>query len=59
MIMDIEKTISALVRCSELPMAVILIGIGDADFSQMVVLDGDDSALWSESLKKHVESDIV
>ena len=52
-------TIDQLVRGSELPIAVIIVGVGDADFSQMDFLDGDDEALYSSTLRKYMAADIV
>jgi Copine len=34
-----------LVECAGYPISVIIIGIGDADFSNMVELDGDEEIL--------------
>ena len=39
---DMEETIDALVEGSFLPLSVIIVGIGDADFTKMNVLDGDN-----------------
>ena len=44
---DIQDTIDALVEGSFLPLSVIIVGIGDADFSKMVVLDGNEIPLVS------------
>ena len=44
---DMQETIDALVEGSFLPLSVIIIGIGDADFSNMDILDGDDVPLIS------------
>src|SRR5690554_5121062 len=38
-------TIDALVEASTLPLSVVIIGVGDADFSDMDRLDGDDGLL--------------
>jgi len=32
---DMAKTIDQIVRGSKLPMAVVIVGVGDADFSNM------------------------
>ena len=45
---DMDYTIDALVEGSFLPLSVIIIGIGDADFSKMVELDGNDIPLVSK-----------
>ena len=47
MIDDIEDTINELVNGSFLPLSVIIIGIGTADFSAMNVLDADEHPLVS------------
>ena len=45
---DIENTIEQVVKSSKLPVSIIIIGIGDADFSNMEFLDSDDQLLFSE-----------
>jgi hypothetical protein len=42
---DMKETTKLLVECASLPLSVIIIGIGDADFSNMVTLDGDEEPL--------------
>ena len=44
---DMDETVDTLVEGSFLPLSVIIIGIGDADFTNMNVLDGDDVPLVS------------
>ena len=44
---DMEDTIDALVEGSFLPLSVIIIGIGNMDFSKMEQLDGDEIPLIS------------
>lgn len=56
---DMEKTIDEIVRGSELPVAIIIIGVGDADFDSMEVLDGDEEALYSKYYRKYMAADIV
>lgn len=46
-------------RGSSNPLAIIIIGVGDADFTDMDKLDGDDEALYSSAYKKYAEADIV
>ena len=43
--MDMQQTIDALVRGSRLPLSVVIVGVGDADFSSMEKLDGDGQKL--------------
>lgn len=44
-ISDVDDTIRALVYASTLPMSVIIVGVGDADFTTMDILDADDKLL--------------
>jgi len=46
-ITDFEETKAALVNASSLPMSVIIVGVGNEDFSAMEVLDGDNGQLQS------------
>lgn len=54
-----QKTIDEIVKGSSLPMAIVIVGVGDADFSNMDTLDGDDEALFSRTYGKYCEADIV
>ena len=45
LIHDMKKTIDILVDCAYIPLSVIIIGIGDADFTNMNILDGDENLL--------------
>ena len=44
---DLEKTRDILVEASFLPLSVIIVGIGNVDFNEMKILDGDDVPLTS------------
>ncbi|KAK1172096.1 copine-3-like isoform X1 [Acipenser oxyrinchus oxyrinchus] len=46
-ITDLDETRNAIVNASRLPMSVIIVGVGGADFSAMEFLDGDDGTLKS------------
>ena len=46
-ISDMKDTIDQLVIGSSLPLSVIIIGIGNANFNQMNILDADDNPLKS------------
>ncbi|XP_056290365.1 copine-3-like isoform X2 [Pseudoliparis swirei] len=46
-ITDMDETRSAIVNASRLPMSIIIVGVGGADFSSMEFLDGDDGNLRS------------
>jgi len=56
-ITDMEATKNAIVRASSLPLSIIIVGVGDADFEAMDELDGDDVRL--ESRGKKAVRDIV
>ena len=56
---DMDKTIDEIVRGSSLPLSIIIVGVGEADFSSMDILDADDEPLWSKKHKKFMASDIV
>lgn len=57
-ITDLPETIRAIVRASELPMSVIIIGVGQADFGQMQFLDGDGGVL-TDQMGNKAARDIV
>ena len=44
-ISDIDDTIKAIVDASFLPMSIIIVGVGNADFSNMEILDADKQRL--------------
>ncbi|MEE6499757.1 hypothetical protein FKM82_003576 [Ascaphus truei] len=46
-ISDMDETRHAIVQAAKLPMAIIIIGVGNADFSAMEFLDGDNRVLRS------------
>jgi len=55
---DAQQTIDAIVQASGLPLSVIIVGVGNADFAQMEVLDGDDGVLRDGRGRK-AQGDIV
>ena len=58
-ISDMNKTVDEIVRGSELPVAIIIVGVGEADFESMETLDGDDEALYSQNYRRYAAADIV
>lgn len=40
-------------------MAIIIVGVGEADFESMETLDADDEALYSSTYRKYMAADIV
>ncbi|XP_037529513.1 copine-8 isoform X2 [Rhipicephalus sanguineus] len=56
-ISDMPQAMEAIVRASSLPMSIIIVGVGNADFSAMEVLDGDVAQLSSDG--RRADRDIV
>ncbi|XP_069740604.1 copine-1-like isoform X2 [Narcine bancroftii] len=46
-ITDLDQTRNAIVEASKLPMSLIIVGVGSADFKAMDFLDGDEGVLKS------------
>lgn len=42
-----------------MPLSIIIVGVGSEDFTNMHILDADDQPLYSNTLKKGMERDIV
>ncbi|CAG9335143.1 unnamed protein product [Blepharisma stoltei] len=59
MINDIDYTIDEIVRAGEFPLSIIIVGVGNEDFSMMEQLDADIHPLYSKRLKKNMKRDIV
>jgi len=55
---DITETTNAVVEASKGPISIVIVGIGNGDFSQMKILDADVNPLISTS-GKTMERDIV
>ena len=55
---DMDETIDSLVEASFLPISVIIIGIGDANFSNMNLLDSDDDRLVDKNGRR-ADRDLV
>lgn len=49
---DMEQTIDEIVRGSSLPLSIIIVGVGDAEFNAMDILDADDDPLFSKKYQK-------
>lgn len=54
-----QKTIDQIVRCANLPISIIIVGVGNEDFESMDILDADDEPLYSMKYKKYMDADIV
>ena len=55
---DMRETKSLIVAASELPCAIVIVGVGDHDFLDMDTLDADD-ALLRDDYGKVAKRDIV
>lgn len=55
---DMRETKDLIVECSKYPLSIIIVGIGNADFSNMVELDGDEVVLRN-SRNEAAKRDIV
>lgn len=56
-ITDMPQTINAIINASVLPMSIIIVGVGNAEFDAMDVLDADGKRLGIEG--RYAERDIV
>jgi copine 5/8/9 len=56
---DMQMAIDEIVRGSSLPLSIIIVGVGSADFTSMEKLDGDSVPLYSNAYNKCCEADIV
>jgi hypothetical protein len=57
LILDMNETLEAIVNASSLPLSIIIVGVGNADFSSMEFLDGDGRTLVSRG--RRASRDIV
>ena len=58
-ISDMQETIDQIVYGTELPLSIIIVGVGNADFSSMDELDADEVPLYSKRFNKKMAADIV
>lgn len=58
-ITDLDDTIDQIVLGSDLPLSIIIVGVGNANYDKMDILDGDDKPLYSKKYKKEWSRDIV
>ncbi|XP_044472152.1 protein BONZAI 3-like [Mangifera indica] len=56
---DLQETKDALVRASDLPLSVLIVGVGGADFTQMEILDADKGHRLESSTGRVATRDIV
>ncbi|KAM4119341.1 hypothetical protein ACJW30_03G051500 [Castanea mollissima] len=58
-ITDLQETKDALVRASDLPLSILIVGVGGADFREMEVLDADNGRRLESSTGRVATRDIV
>ncbi|KAE9459083.1 hypothetical protein C3L33_09015, partial [Rhododendron williamsianum] len=56
---DLQETKDALVRASDLPLSILIVGVGGADFKQMEILDADTGRRLESSTGRVATRDIV
>ncbi|XP_022859038.1 protein BONZAI 3 isoform X1 [Olea europaea var. sylvestris] len=56
---DLQETIDSLVRASDLPLSILIVGVGGADFTQMEILDADTGRRLESSTGRIATRDIV
>jgi hypothetical protein len=49
---DMNNIVEALIDAGDAPLSVIIVGVGEADFTNMNILDADDSPLISRTGKR-------
>eukprot|EP00179_Madagascaria_erythrocladioides_P023978 CAMPEP_0198328632 /NCGR_PEP_ID=MMETSP1450-20131203/15593_1 /TAXON_ID=753684 ORGANISM="Madagascaria erythrocladiodes, Strain CCMP3234" /NCGR_SAMPLE_ID=MMETSP1450 /ASSEMBLY_ACC=CAM_ASM_001115 /LENGTH=639 /DNA_ID=CAMNT_0044032779 /DNA_START=165 /DNA_END=2084 /DNA_ORIENTATION=+ len=57
-ISDMKDTIDEVVTASDLPLSIVIVGVGGADFTAMEQLDADDTPLTSQAGRR-MQRDIV
>lgn len=56
---DMQATTKLIVQLSKFPVSLIIIGVGNADFTEMKTLDGDDKGPLRDQNNQKSERDIV
>lgn len=56
---DLQETIEALVKASDLPLSVLIVGVGGADFTEMEILDADNGRRLESTTGRVATRDIV
>ncbi|GJX18935.1 BONZAI 1-like protein, partial [Tanacetum coccineum] len=58
-ITDLQETKDALVKASDLPLSILIVGVGGADFKEMEILDADKGEKLQSSTGRVASRDIV
>ncbi|WOH04514.1 hypothetical protein DCAR_0623923 [Daucus carota subsp. sativus] len=56
---DLQETTDSIVRASDLPLSILIVGVGNADFKQMEILDADNGNFLKSSNGRIATRDIV
>ncbi|GAB4836681.1 hypothetical protein Ancab_001594 [Ancistrocladus abbreviatus] len=56
---DFQETVDALVRASDFPLSILIVGVGGADFTQMEILDAGNGHRLESSTGRIATRDIV
>ncbi|WVZ26596.1 hypothetical protein V8G54_005140 [Vigna mungo] len=56
---DLQETKDALVKASDLPLSILIVGVGGADFKEMEILDADKGEKLENSSGRVASRDIV
>ncbi|CAI8615515.1 unnamed protein product [Vicia faba] len=56
---DLQESINALVNASDLPLSILIVGVGSADFTSMEILDADNGRRLQSSTGRIATRDIV
>ncbi|KAK2662231.1 hypothetical protein Ddye_000805 [Dipteronia dyeriana] len=56
---DLQETKDALVKASDLPLSILIVGVGGADFKEMEILDADKGERLESSTGRVASRDIV
>nr|XP_025680086.1 protein BONZAI 1-like [Arachis hypogaea] len=56
---DLQETKDALVKASDLPLSILIVGVGGADFKEMEILDADKGERLKSSFGRVASRDIV
>ena len=54
---DLEASIDAIVKDNDMPISIIIVGVGKADFTKMDILDADDTPMkssWGELARRDI-----
>ncbi|XP_058740583.1 protein BONZAI 3-like isoform X2 [Vicia villosa] len=56
---DLQESINALVNASDLPLSILIVGVGNTDFKSMEILDADNGRRLKSSTGRVATRDIV